>query len=155
MNKKNIINVAKTIPTLPERAFYIASMAHLHQKDKQGCCYSWHVVRVGMKGRTDNEKIVGFLHDLIEDTDFTIHDLLELGFTHDQVRAIELLTKRDQKYDEYLRELGHNSLALAVKWNDIDDNEARLWSITSQSVRTRLSHKYAAAKGILYHYFHK
>lgn len=153
MNKEEIIEKAKAIPTLVERAFYVGVMAHIEQKDKQGECYSWHITRVGLKGKTEDEKIVGFLHDIIEDTDFTFGDLYELGFTQNQIGAIFKLTKiKAISYEIYLYEIAQNPLTLKVKWNDIEDNEIRLNSILDTEIHERLSRKYAQAKGILYQF---
>lgn len=149
MNKEEIIEKAKAISTLVERAFYVGVMAHIEQKDKQGECYSWHITRVGLKGKTEDEKIVGFLHDIIEDTDFTFTDLLNLEFTQTQINAIFKLTKiKAIAYEVYLYEIAQNPLALAVKLNDIEDNEMRLNSIIDNDTRNRLSKKYMQAKDV-------
>ena len=51
-----------------ERAIEIASVAHKGQFDKAGNDYIGHPLRVMEMGKTENEKIVGVLHDVIEDT---------------------------------------------------------------------------------------
>ena len=54
-----------------ERAIEIATEAHLGQFDKSGHEYIGHPLRVMEMGVTEEEKIVGILHDLVEDTDWT------------------------------------------------------------------------------------
>ena len=53
------------------RAIEIATKAHERATDKYGSPYINHVTRVMNMGETNNEKIVGVLHDVIEDTHWT------------------------------------------------------------------------------------
>jgi len=55
-----------------ERAIHFAVTSHEGQVDKSGRPYILHVLRVGLAGQTDAEKITGFLHDIIEDTTFPV-----------------------------------------------------------------------------------
>ena len=50
-----------------ERSIAIAVAAHEGQKDKGGSPYILHPLRVMMSLRTEEEMIVGVLHDVIED----------------------------------------------------------------------------------------
>lgn len=103
----------------------IPQKAHKGQTDKFGAPYLGHVMRVMNYGKTYDEKIVGVLHDVIEDCpDITLKDLLEEGFPNDIVFAIECLTKSpaDQDYTEFVHQTEKSSLAVAVKLNDLRDN---------------------------------
>ena len=51
-----------------QRAIEIATLAHQGQLDKSGKDYIGHPLRVMEMGKTENEKIVGVLHDVVEDT---------------------------------------------------------------------------------------
>ena len=62
------------------KAVTIALEAHKDATDKAGMPYAGHVMRVMQAGRTHDEKIVGVLHDLVEDTHWTFDKLLEEGF---------------------------------------------------------------------------
>ena len=74
-------------------------------------------------GRTMNEKIVGILHDLIEDTTWTFNDLVKAGFSKEVIDAIKCLTKEDNEdYDHFVGRVKTNSLAIKVKINDLLDN---------------------------------
>ena len=55
-----------------EKAISIAAQAHDGQRDKAGAPYILHPLRVMMKMTTESERITAVLHDLIEDTDWTI-----------------------------------------------------------------------------------
>lgn len=52
---------------LLHKAIKIAEKAHRKQVDKYGAPYIMHVMRVMNFGKTLDEKIVGILHDVIED----------------------------------------------------------------------------------------
>lgn len=49
------------------RAIEIAAEAHRDQTDKAGAPYLLHPLRVMMSLDTDEERIVGVLHDVVED----------------------------------------------------------------------------------------
>lgn len=53
------------------RAIEIATEAHRGQLDKTGEEYIGHPLRVMAMGKTENEKIAGMLHDVVEDSDWT------------------------------------------------------------------------------------
>lgn len=110
---------------LLNKAIKIASKAHKGQTDKFGAPYIGHVMRVMHYGKTYDEKIVGVLHDTVEDCpDITYEYLLEEGFPNDIVFAIECLTKNppDQDYTEFIRQTERSVLAVAVKLHDLQDN---------------------------------
>lgn len=58
-----------------ERAIQIAREAHAGQVDKAGKDYINHPLRVMEMGKNENEKIVGILHDVVEDSDWTFEML--------------------------------------------------------------------------------
>ena len=82
-----------------------------------------------MAGKTKNEMITGFLHDVLEDSDLTIYDIDKFGYNYAVVKAMELLThdKNHDTYEEYISGIIHsgNELARAVKINDLRHNIAR------------------------------
>ena len=45
-----------------------------------------------MAGKTDDEKIVGFLHDVVEDSKWEVEDLMREGFSEEVTRAVAILT---------------------------------------------------------------
>jgi (p)ppGpp synthase/HD superfamily hydrolase len=110
---------------LLNRAIKIAQKAHRGQTDKFGTPYIGHVIRVMNAGKTYDEKIVGVLHDVIEDCpEITLEYLLQEGFPNDIVFAIECLTKTpaDQDYTEFVKQTEKSPLAVSVKMNDLKDN---------------------------------
>lgn len=110
--------------TLLAKAINIALQAQKDEVDLQGMPYAGHIMRVMGAGKTVDEKIVGALHDLVEDTDFTLEYLLAQGFHQYIVDAVGCLTKQsdDEPYDSYIERVKSNPLAVAVKINDLTDN---------------------------------
>ncbi len=112
-----------TMSTL-ERAIQIATEAHKGQLDKAGRDYIGHPLRVMEMGKTEDEKIVGVLHDVIEDTDWTFEMLEAEGFSREVIEALKCVTKlsENENYDDFIERVKKNPLAVAVKINDLTDN---------------------------------
>ncbi|MGI6049005.1 MAG: phosphohydrolase [Petrimonas sp.] len=106
------------------RATQIAIEAHTEHLDKNGQPYLGHVLRVMSAGHTLQEKITGALHDVIEDSDWTLEDLAKEGFSQDILSAVDTMTHCDdsETYDEYLLRIVKNPIAVRVKLNDLSDN---------------------------------
>ena len=107
-----------------ERAIQIATEAHKGQFDKAGREYIGHPIRVMEMGKTEDEKIVGVLHDVIEDTDWTFERLEAEGFSQEVINALRCVTKtsENENYDEFIDRVKKNPLAASVKINDLTDN---------------------------------
>lgn len=106
------------------RAIEIATEAHKGQYDKAGNDYIGHPLRVMEMGKTENEKIVGALHDVVEDTDWTFEALVAEGFSEEVIAALRCVTKlsENENYDDFIERVKKNPLAVAVKINDLSDN---------------------------------
>ena len=107
-----------------QRAIEIATEAHLGQFDKAGKEYIGHPLRVMEMGVTEEEKIVGVLHDIVEDTDWTFEMLEDEGFSQEVIAALKCVTKisENENYDDFFERIRKNPLATAVKINDLSDN---------------------------------
>lgn len=106
-------------------AVALAAKAHEGQKDYDGNPVILHPLAVGLAGENENEQIVGFLHDVVEDTSYTFNDLLDEGFSPEVVDALRLLThERNISYEDYVRNIcqSGNLTALHVKRNDLKHN---------------------------------
>jgi len=106
------------------RAIEIANKAHEGATDKYGSPYLNHVNRVMNMGQTENEKIVGILHDVIEDTNWTFEGLEKEGFSKEVIDALKCVTKTTEyeDYAEFITRVKINPLAVKVKLNDLRDN---------------------------------
>lgn len=107
-----------------QRAIEIATTAHKEQFDKAGNDYIGHPLRVMEMGKTDEEKIVGVLHDVVEDSSWTFEALEAEGFSKEIIDALRCVTKtsENENYDAFIERIKKNPLATAVKINDLTDN---------------------------------
>lgn len=105
-----------------EQAEMVAILAHKGQVDKAGVPYIEHPRFVAALCKTEEEKIVAFLHDTVEDTEVTI-GFIEKTFGEKIAEAVNLLThQKDVPYFDYIKSLGANPLARAVKIADLTHN---------------------------------
>jgi hypothetical protein len=106
------------------KAVAIAAEAHQKQFDKSGRLpYILHPVRMMLRGQTIAERIVAVLHDVVEDTPWTLEQLGAAGFPDDVLAAIDCLTRRpEETYDEFIDRILTNPLATRVKRYDLEDN---------------------------------
>ena len=106
-----------------ERAIEIATEAHSGQRDKAGNDYIGHPLRVMAAGKTPEEKIVGVLHDVVEDTNWTFNLHAIERFSPTIIEALRCLTHDPREsYERYIARVKGNPLAAAVKLNDLTDN---------------------------------
>lgn len=109
-----------------EKALKIAVEAHSGQIDKAGKIYILHPIRVMLRGRNENEMIVGILHDTVEDTPITLDKLRAEGFSEEILDAIDCITKeKGEEYGHFIDRVLTNPLATQVKLYDLEDNMNR------------------------------
>ena len=109
-------------------ALRIATAAHAGQLDRDGYPVILHPLTVGLMGHTDEEKMAGFLHDVVEDTSVTFDNLIEEGIPTGVVNAIRVLTHgKESDYYDYIQGIieSGNPIALQVKYNDLKHNFER------------------------------
>jgi metal dependent phosphohydrolase, HD region len=114
-------------------ALSIAKKAHAGQVDKAGIDYIQHPLYVASQVKTEQEKAVALLHDVLEDSDITAADLLAYGLSNEVVTAVQTLTKKKgQSYQDYLEKVKSNDLARVVKLADLKHNSdlSRLKSVS-------------------------
>lgn len=108
---------------LLNKAAIICVTKHLGQRDKMGCAYFQHPMRVAMRCTTDEQKMVALLHDVIEDCNVTATDLLVEGFPREVVNGILAVTKQDgESYADFIARAKQNELGRIVKLHDLEDN---------------------------------
>ncbi|MBQ7102516.1 MAG: GTP pyrophosphokinase [Anaerotignum sp.] len=106
-----------------EKARRIAEEAHQGQADKGGMPYILHPVRVMQNCETEEEKITALLHDVLEDSDYTLEELRKEGFSEEILNALICLTHREgEDYMDYIERICGNPLAVRVKYADLQDN---------------------------------
>lgn len=110
------------MPTL-EDAIALAVEAHRGQRDKAGQTYILHPLRVMMRLDTDAERMAAILHDVVEDTPYTLERLRELGYPEEVLGALDCLTKREgESYEAFVERILPHPLARRVKLADLEDN---------------------------------
>jgi (p)ppGpp synthase/HD superfamily hydrolase len=110
------------MPTL-EDAIALAVEAHRGQRDKAGQTYILHPLRVMMRLETEAERMAAILHDVVEDTPYTLERLRELGYPEEVLGALDCLTKREgESYEAFIERVRPHPLARRVKLADLEDN---------------------------------
>lgn len=120
-----------------DTALSIAIQAHAGQKDKAGQPYILHPLRMMFHMDTEEEKITAVLHDVVEDTPWTLDDLRAAGFRDTVVTAIAAVSRHEtESYEAFIKRLKPNPLAVRVKLADLNDNMdvRRLETITPKDL---------------------
>ncbi|MGE0860857.1 MAG: HD domain-containing protein [Gammaproteobacteria bacterium] len=106
-----------------ERAIEIAAQAHAGQVDKAGAPYILHPLRVMLRMDDAQARIAAVLHDVVEDSTWTLEALAGEGFSDAVLRAVDALTKRPSE-DRLAaaRRAARDPLARAVKLADNAEN---------------------------------
>ena len=146
-----------------ENAIKIAVEAHTGQVDKGGNPYILHPLRVMLSLDKEEERMVGVLHDVVEDCAGWSWERLEAeGFSKEIIQALKSVSKtpaeeaeyqslpEDQRLDHYLRFIERakaNRIGRQVKAADIKDNLdiSRIDDITQKDIH-RLNRYKAALK---------
>lgn len=106
-----------------EDAISIAALAHKGQKDKAGAPYLLHPLRMMLRMNSEAAMMVAVLHDVVEDTDWTLEQLHEAGFSDEVIEAVDCLTHRKgESYEEFVERVQTNPIARQVKVADLEDN---------------------------------
>ena len=106
-----------------KKAMKLCYEAHKDQVDKSGLPYVFHPAHVAEQMTDEATTIVALLHDVVEDTDYTLEDLAAEGFGKDILEAVALMTHEDDvPYLDYVAKLKDNPIARAVKLADLAHN---------------------------------
>ena len=106
-----------------EDAVSVAARAHRGQKDKAGAPYLLHPLRMMLRMDTEAAMMAAVLHDVVEDTDWTLERLREAGFSDEVLEAVDCLTHREgESYQQFVERVRTNPIARQVKIADLEDN---------------------------------
>ena len=139
---------------LTKRAMEICYITQKEQLDKGGMPYVFHPFHVAEQMETEEEVCAALLHDVVEDTPWTLKDLEAAGFPPAVTDALKLLThEHGTSYLEYVKRLSGNRIASRVKLADLRHNSTggRLQPLTEEEkerTKNRLQ-KYLKAQAIL------
>jgi (p)ppGpp synthase/HD superfamily hydrolase len=105
------------------RAIKVCIDAHKHQVDKAGELYYLHPMRICFYMDSYEEKIVALLHDVIEDSRYSMEDLKSEQFSSEILDAVLAMTRKgDEDYFDHIDRVLKNKIAKAVKIQDLKDN---------------------------------
>jgi (p)ppGpp synthase/HD superfamily hydrolase len=110
---------------MTKKAMQISFQAHKDQVDKSGIPYIFHPIHLAEQMETEEAVIVALLHDVVEDTDWSINDLKQAGFSKDIIDALLLLTHSAEiEYLDYIGKIkqSSNQYAKIVKIADLKHN---------------------------------
>lgn len=106
------------------KAIEVAKAALEGMKDEHGNPYFEHSCRIMEQMDTEEEKIVAILHDIVEDTEISLSDLQEWGFSRNVLDTVGQLTKRsDMTYFDYIDDISVSELATKIKIAEVKDNK--------------------------------
>ena len=108
-----------------ERAIAIAAEAHAGQKDRGGAPYILHPIRLMIQMDSEDAMMAAVLHDVVEDSVWTLDDLRKEGFSNEVLNAVDSLTHRDKEgedYWDYIQRAKSDPIAIKVKLADLEDN---------------------------------
>ncbi|MCZ7544958.1 MAG: GTP pyrophosphokinase [Anaerolineae bacterium] len=110
------------MPSL-EDAIQLALDAHRGQKDRAGQPYVLHPLRVMMRMDDEEARMAAILHDVVEDSTYTLSDLRHAGYPGRVLDAVDALSKHEgEPYEAYIERVMLNPLARRVKLADLEDN---------------------------------
>ena len=135
---------------LTKKAMKLCFAAHRDQTDKSGLPYVFHPFHLAEQMTDEETTVVALLHDVVEDTEYTLSDLGDMGYPPAVLEAIVLMTHDDiVPYLEYVAKIKHNPIAKAVKLADLRHNSdlTRLDVVDERAIAR--AEKYAAAIRLL------
>lgn len=135
---------------MTKKALRLCFDAHRDQMDKSGSPYVFHPFHLAEQMDTEETTVVALLHDVVEDSDYTLEDLKEMGYPASIIDALTLMTHDPSvPYMEYVKAISTNPIASKVKMADLQHNSdlTRLDKIDAKAL-ARVE-KYAAAIKLL------
>ena len=135
---------------MTKKALKLCFDVHKEQVDKSGLPYVFHPFHLAEQMETEDTTIVALLHDVVEDSDLTLDDLRQMGFSDTVIAALALLTHDPAvEYMDYVRAIKDNPIARAVKLADLRHNSdlTRLDTLDEKALARR--EKYLQAMTLL------
>lgn len=133
---------------LTKRAMKLCFDAHKDQVDKSGMPYVFHPFHLAEQMSDELTTVTALLHDVVEDTPYSLEDLRKMLFPEEVLSALSLLTHDDgTPYLEYVSRLKSNPIARAVKLADLRHNSdlSRLEQVDEKALKRVEKYKKAIA----------
>ena len=135
---------------LTKKALKLCFEAHKDQVDKTGMPYVFHPFHLAEQMDDEISTVCALLHDVVEDTEITIEDLLQMGFPEEVLTVIKLLTHDDAiPYMDYIKSISGHPIAKKIKIADLMHNSdvTRLDSLDEYAIKR--NQKYQEALRVL------
>lgn len=108
---------------ITKKALLLSFSAHKDQVDKSGMPYVYHPFHLAEQMDSEDTVTVALLHDVVEDTNYTIEDIIAMGFPKSVTDALALMTHdKTVPYMDYVAKIKTNPIAKAVKLADLRHN---------------------------------
>ncbi len=131
---------------MTKKALKLCFEAHKEQVDKSGMPYVFHPFHLAEQMKDEETTIVALLHDVVEDTDYSLEDLRNMGFSENIITAISFMTHDDDiPYMEYVKAIKNNRIAATVKHADLMHNSdlSRLDVVDEKAIKRAEKYKEA------------
>ena len=131
-----------------KKALCLCFEAHKDQTDKSGLPYVFHPFHLAEQMETEETTVVALLHDVVEDTPYTLADLAAMGFGKAILDALALLTHDDATdYMDYIRAIKANPIARDVKLAELKHNSdlSRLDAVNEKALARKAKYEQALA----------
>lgn len=133
-----------------KKALKLCFEAHKDQVDKGGLPYVFHPFHLAEQMTDEDTTVVALLHDVVEDTPYTLEDLKTLGFSSQVLEAVALLTHDEAvPYLDYVAKIKENPIAKAVKLADLEHNTDMTRLNPWDPIIPERQEKYRMAKALL------
>lgn len=132
-----------------EKAHAIARIAHEGQLYDGKSYYENHVLKVHARVAhlDEDTQCIALLHDVVEDSDVTLQDLFNAGFSPAVVYGVATMTHApDKGYMEYLMDFV-STMAIEVKYADMSENLSN-----NPSAKNRMKYEMGMAYFRRYHH---
>lgn len=138
---------------MTKAAMKLCFEAHKDQVDKAGIPYIFHPTSLAERFEEGQEAEIcaALLHDVLEDTNYTVDDIRAAGMNEEVIEALLLLNHNPKvEYMDYICHLSKNNIARHVKIYDIQHNSnlSRLEKVAEKDLK-RIE-KYTEALRILF-----
>ncbi|MBR7187352.1 MAG: bifunctional (p)ppGpp synthetase/guanosine-3',5'-bis(diphosphate) 3'-pyrophosphohydrolase [Clostridia bacterium] len=118
------------------------------QVDKAGLPYITHPERVAARLSSPEARVVGWLHDTVEDTPLTLAEIAE-AFGPETAAAVDAVSRREgEDWGDYIDRVAQHPLARQVKISDLIDNSnlSRIPQVTLKDVKRQARYNKALRK---------
>lgn len=108
---------------LTKKALKLCFEKHKEQVDKTGLPYVFHPFHLAEQMDDEISTVCALLHDVVEDTDVTFNDLIEMGYPKEVISILTLLTHDSSvPYMDYVKKISTNETAKKIKIADLKHN---------------------------------